>query len=198
MRKFLATILITLFIANPVFATDWTAQAKKLKDSILYVETKEGSCSSSVIDTTRHYVLTAAHCDGPEMFVDQTPAKVVAKDVKADLLVVETKATEDHPALKLATKNPQTGQEVATYGYGYGLEQPLFRTHHVSENEAQIPELPYRYVFVDTAFLPGQSGGPIVDLNMNIVGIVQRGNETIGLGVGAEIIKSKMGKYFEK
>ncbi len=198
MKKFLIAFLIALFLAPAsIFATDWSVQAKKVKESILYLESKSGSCSSSVIDTERKYVLTAAHCDGAEIFVDQSPAKVVAKDVKSDLMVLEVKGI-DQPALRLATKNPVTGQEVATYGFGYGLEDPLFRTHHVSADNAQIPELPYQYVIVDSAFLPGQSGGPIVDMNMNIVAIVQRGNESIGLGVGAETIKSKMGKYFAK
>jgi S1-C subfamily serine protease len=198
MKRAIATIILfASFLVVPAFATDWSTQAKKLKESILYVESKVGSCSSSVIDSERDYILTAAHCDGPELFVDQTPAKVVAKDVKSDLMVLEVKGDE-HPALKLALKNPVTGQEVATFGYGFGLEQPLFRTHHVSNDETQIPELPYRYITVDSAFIPGQSGGPIVDLNGNIVGIVQRGSDTIGLGVGAETIKAKMGKYFGK
>lgn len=195
MKRILLSLLAILTFVSPLMATDWTAQAKRLRESVVYIESKAGSCSGSVIDTTKDYVLTAAHCDGEELYVDQTPSKVVSKDVKSDLLVLYVKDI-GKPALKLALKNPTTGQEVATYGYGYGLEQPLFRTHHVSESEAQIPELPYRYVTVDTAFLPGQSGGPIVDLNNEIVGIVQRGNESIGIGVGSETIKSKVGKYF--
>jgi S1-C subfamily serine protease len=195
MKRVLISLLLFPLAVLPALATDWSVQAAKLRDSVVYIESAGGSCSGAVIDSTRDYVLTAAHCDGEKLFIDQSPAKVISKDVKSDLMVAHVDGLE-RPALKLALKNPVTGQEVATYGYGFGLEQPLFRTHHVSDAEAQLPELPYRYVAVDSAFLPGQSGGPVVDLNNQVVAVVQRSNGTIGIGVGAETIKSKVGKYF--
>ncbi len=50
----------------------------------------------------------------------------------------------------------------------------------------------------DTNFVPGQSGGPVVDANGDVVMVVQMGSQLgLGLGMGAETIRSKMGKYFE-
>lgn len=191
----MASLLTILMLATPAFATDWSMQAKSLSESIVYIESAAGSCTGFVINNEKNLILTAAHCDGGKLFADQSPAKVVAKDVKSDLLVLSVEDL-DRPALKLALKNPSTGQEAATFGYGYGLEQPLFRASHISQEEAQISDLPYEYVMVDNAFLPGQSGGPVVNLNGDVVSIVQRGNDSIGIGVGAELIKSKMGKHF--
>lgn len=194
--KVSAVLLMSLLAVSPALA-QWETQAASIRDSIVYIENTQGSCTGAVINNEKDLVLTAAHCDGPELFVDQSPAKVLSKDVKNDLMVLEVKDI-DRPALKLALKNPVVGQEVATYGYGYGLERPLFRTHTVSDNETQIPELPYRYIAVDSAFIPGQSGGPVVDKNGAIVAIVQRGNSIIGLGLGAETIRGKVGKFFAK
>jgi serine protease Do len=192
--KSLITTVCFLVVSVPAFA-QWTKIAPSLSESIVFIESEGGSCSGFVIDNERDLVQTAAHCEGEKMYVDQSPATIHAKDAKSDLMVIYVKGI-DRPALKLATKNPEVGQEVATYGFGYGLEQPLFRVHHVSANDAQIPELSYRYVTVDTGFLPGQSGGPVVDVNGNVVAIVQRGNEVIGLGLPAEEIKKRMGKHY--
>jgi S1-C subfamily serine protease len=198
MRLFITALIFLLFHAMPASA-QWTATAPILAESVVYIESANGSCSGFVINNEKDLVASAAHCDGPKdtVFVDQMPAVVHAKDVKSDLMVFYVKGI-DKPALKLATKNPIVGQSVATYGFGYGLEQPLFRTHTVSANDAQIPELSYRYVVVDSSFLPGQSGGPIVDANGNVVAIVQRGNDVIGLGLPVEEIRKRIGKYFSQ
>jgi serine protease Do len=136
-----------------------------------------------------------------EMYVDLAPAKVRAKDVKNDLMVLEVEGI-DRPALKLAVKNPLIGEQVATYGFGWGLERPLFRISHISDTETQIQNsgLPNAGPFfaVDSNFMPGQSGGPVVNGRNEVVAIVQLGSNTgIGLGIGAEAIKAKVGRYFQ-
>ncbi len=50
----------------------------------------------------------------------------------------------------------------------------------------------------DAAFVSGQSGGPCVNAAGEVVMMVQRGSSTVGLGVGAETIKNKAGRYFQK
>ena len=53
-------------------------------------------------------------------------------------------------------------------------------------------------VLIDAAYVPGQSGGPCVNASGEVVSIVQRASNVLGVGVGAETIKSKMGRYFQK
>jgi S1-C subfamily serine protease len=200
MKRVIATLsMFMLFlVATPVYA-QWPTVANQLRESIVYIEGKQGSCTGFVIDNERDFVLTAAHCDMEELYVDLAPAKVRAKDVKNDLMVLHVEGI-DRPALKLAKKNPQIGEEVATYGYGWGLERPLFRVSYISDTEANIQTgLPNQGPFfvVDKNFMPGQSGGPVVNVRNEVVSIVQLGsNVGMGLGVGAELIESKVGKYF--
>ena len=191
-------IMITLHAA--VACAEWPTAAKTLRESIVYIEGKSGSCTGFVIDNERDFVLTAAHCDMPELYVDLAPAKVRAKDVKNDLMVLHVEGI-DRPALKLAKVNPKVGDEVATYGYGWGLEQPLFRVSHISATDAQIQtQLPNQGPFfvVDSNFMPGQSGGPVINAKNEVVSIVQLGsNAGVGFGIGAEQIQAKVGRYFE-
>lgn len=204
MKRVIAALLAAaLFVNVPVaFASEWAATAERLRASIVFVQVGDaGSCTGFVIDNDRDHVLTAAHCDikGSEFYVDLAPAKIVAKDTKNDLMVLKVEGL-DRPALKLAKANPKVGDEVASYGFGFGLEQPLFRQAHVSAVEVNITGSggSGNFIGLDSNFIPGQSGGPVVNPRNEVVLIVQLGsNAGVGLGVGADTIRAKVGKYFE-
>ena len=204
MKRVLAALLaVSLFVSVPVsvFASEWAATAAKLRESIVFVQIGEaGSCTGFVVDNERDYVLTAAHCDtkGEDLYVDLAPAKIVAKDTKNDLMVLKVEGI-DRPALKLAKANPKVGDAVASYGFGFGFEQPLFRQAHVSAVDVNITGGGGvgNYVGLDANFIPGQSGGPVVNPANEVVLIVQLGSSAgVGLGVGADTIREKVGRYF--
>ena len=200
MRRLLFALFLSILAVVPVRAAfDWTVVAAKLRDSVVNIETSEdGRCSGFVIDNVRDFVMTAAHCAGEEMYVDSEPAVVRAKDVKNDLMVLYVKGI-DHDALSMATADPKIGEPVATYGFGWGLERPLFRTGHISDNKAMVPGIEGGpWVIVDAAFIPGQSGGPVVNLKGELVSIVLRTSDRDGFGAGVEVIRDKFGKYFTR
>lgn len=203
----LPLLLVTLSSTGRVEASSspsaWIPVAQQVAKSIVYIESAEGRCTGIVIDSKRDYVLTAAHCigrdpEGKDMTADSAVVKIVAKDKKKDLLVLEVKGL-GKPALHFAKDDPKIGEEVASYGYGYGLDRPLFRVAHVSDDKTTLPEVEGGpRLSIDAAFVPGQSGGPVVDLDGNIVMIVQLGNDIMGLGQGTETIKDRVGKYAER
>jgi S1-C subfamily serine protease len=198
-----APVILALLIAT----SDWTPIADKLAKSVVYIESKGGSCTGFIINADAHnkdkedvdYLLTAAHCDGAELYADQTVTHVLWKDTKKDLMVLEV-SDLNRPALRLAKENPKIGDEVASYGFGWGLERPMFRTAHVSDDNTYIPEdgIGGPFMVIDAQFVGGQSGGPVVNLAGEVVLIVQRGGGGVGIGVGAEVMKAKAGRYFAK
>lgn len=207
MRARLLTLLVGIvFLMTPTTlrATDWSAVVKQLERSIVFVEIGDrGACTGFVIDEARHYVMTAAHCAPNEhdvLWVDRVVAKVISRDTKKDLLVVEVKDLDPaRKALKLAAKNPAIGEEIMSAGYGYALERPFFRQAHIQDDALMIPEggVGGPYISTDAPFVGGQSGGPGVNLAGEVVLIVQRGDGgTTGLGVGTEIIRERMGRFF--
>lgn len=197
MRRLLFALLLSLLVIVPVRAAyDWAIVAEKLRDSIVSIETKDGRCSGFVIDDARDFVLAAAHCDGDELYVDMSPAKVRAKDVKNDIMVLFVEGI-DRPALTMAARNPRVGDEVASYGFGWGLERPFFRVAHVSDVKTVLPGVEGGpFIVVDAAFVPGQSGCPVVNTRGEVVSVVQLGSANVGLGVGVDKIREKVGKYF--
>lgn len=200
-RLILAASLLAFVPRVPLQAADWAQVVKQVEKSVVFVEVgDEGSCTGFVIDQARHYVMTAAHCYKESMWADRVPARIVSRDVKKDLLVIEAKDIDpSRPALKLAAHNPERGSEVMSVGYGYGLERPFFRQAHVQDDQLMLPQQGGPFISTDSTFVPGQSGGPVVNILGEIVAIVQLGdNGSTGMGVGAETIRERMGRFFGK
>lgn len=201
MSRLLITMLLLVAFIVPVGAIEWNPIATRVAKSLAYLSGPQGDCTAFVIDSKRDLVLTAGHCDQrtssgeSAMLVDNIPTKVISKDTKKDLLVLEVKGL-DKPALYLAKTEPQVGDEVASYGYGYSLSKPLFRVTHISAIDTEeAPDM----ILTDTDFVQGQSGAPVVNAGGEVVMIVNAGDGTkVGLGVGAETIKARMGRYFER
>ena len=197
----LATLaLLVLFVAAGQAVSIWNPIAERVNKSLALVAVgQEGWCTAFSINEKENYVLTANHCfgadiEGKDLLVDNSPARLVARDQKKDLMVLFVKGL-DKPAIWLAKEDPRVGDEMASYGYGYALSKPLFRVTHASAIDTD--EAP-RMVITDTDFVPGQSGGPVVDLDGRLVMIVQAGDgHGLGIGIGAEAIRHSMGRYFE-
>jgi S1-C subfamily serine protease len=204
MRRVVFTVVCVTIFQAPMFGQDWSAAVALLAKSTVYIETKGGGCTGFVINTItdkdddkKTRILTAAHCEGPEMYADQTPTKVLFKDTKKDLLVLEVDDLE-RPALRLAATDPVVGSLVASFGYGYSLERPMFRVAHISDDKTYIPDTGGPYYVIDAAFVAGMSGGPVVNAAGEVVMIVQMASDRVGLGIGADEIRRKVGRFFAK
>lgn len=205
------TVVLIGFYGLATFANDWSKVADTLARAVVYVNNAEGSCSGFVINANARgpaaktgskstdFILTAAHCDGDKLYADHVPAAVIYKDPQKDLMVLEVEHL-DRPALPLSTNNPKIGDAVASYGFGFGLERALFRTATISDDKLYIPEqgIGGPFIVTDAAFVGGQSGCPVANLNGDVVLIVQRGGDGVGIGVGAEIIQAAVGRYFAR
>jgi S1-C subfamily serine protease len=199
--KVFAACVAVLALSVPALAADWSYLADKLAKSVVYVEMNGGgSCTGFVINADvkgdKDYVLTAAHCDNAKLYADGAEAKVIYKDIKTDLLVLEIDDT-GRPALKLAKDNPTQGAEVMSFGFGYGLERPMLRVTHIADDKTYL-DVGGPYLVTDATFVPGQSGGPVINQAGEVSMMVQLGTNSVGFGIGAEKMKSKVGRYFEK
>lgn len=204
MKRFVATLTLALFLAAPAFSASlWGAVADKFTPSVVFLEAVDGqgnplgSCSGFVINTEKKHVLTAGHCDAEKMLVNGLSSIRMFKDARKDLMVLRVNDLEDLPAIALAENNPKVGDEVMAIGYGFGLEKPMVRISHISITGLDIEGLSGPFIMVDAGFMPGQSGGPVLNSEGKLVAIVQLGSQGLGIGVGAEVIKDRVGRYFQ-
>ena len=202
-------LITALFFATTLFipvlhASDWSDVVKQVEKSVVWAQVGDhGGCTAFIINQEKHYLLTASHCKpeshDSQLWVDGVSTRIVFLDPKRDLMVLEAKDIDPtKPALKLAAKNPVIGQEVMSIGYGFALERPFFRQAHIQDDKMALSGVEGGpFVSTDSPFVGGQSGGPVVNSNGEVVLIVQRGDGgTTGLGVGVEAIRERAGRFF--
>lgn len=201
MRYLGALIGCLLFASASMTAQDWALVDDLLqRGTVKLTYDGEGTCTGPIIDKARKYILAAGHC-GPEpqkgIFVDGAAASVIYKEVEQDLLVLFAPNLDDKKVqLALADGDVKAGAAVASGGYGYGFWN--FRIAHVANPKATVPGLVGPFVVIDAPYVPGQSGGPVVNVKGEIVGVVQFTSDRIGIGRGAEYIRDKVGRFFGK
>ena len=133
---------------------------------------------SGFIVSADGYILTNAHVvDGvKEVHVKLTDrreftAKVIGVDKKTDVALIKIDA-KNLPAVKIGeSKDVQVGQWVAAVGSPFGFENSV-TAGIVSATSRSLPGGNYvPFIQTDVAVNPGNSGGPLFDLDGNVVGI---------------------------
>ncbi len=134
--------------------------------------------SGFIIDS-EGYVLTNAHVvehmtriavilkDGTEYV-----AEVVGRDPHTDIALLKIESETPLPIVQIGdSDNVKVGQWVAAVGSPYGLDQSV-TAGIISALQRQLPSDRYvPFIQTDAAVNPGNSGGPLMDLEGNVIGI---------------------------
>jgi len=138
----------------------------------------ERGIGSGFIVSPDGYILTNAHVvDGvKEVHVKLTDrreftAKVVGTDPKTDVALIKIDA-KNLPTVRVGSaKNVEVGQWVVAMGSPFGFENSL-TAGVVSAKSRSLPGDGYvPFIQTDVAVNPGNSGGPLFDMNGNVIGI---------------------------
>ncbi|MFB6283476.1 MAG: S1C family serine protease [Halobacteria archaeon] len=121
-------------------------------------------------------------------------AKVVGRDIYTDLAVLEVNDPPEYAEpLPLANSTPKTGTKVAALGNPLGLEGSIssgivsgVNREMISARNFAIPDS----IQTDAAVNPGNSGGPLVNLNGKVVGVnrAKRG-DNIGFAISTQLVE---------
>jgi len=124
------------------------------------------------------YILTNAHVivgrgEITVKLIDKREfkAKVVGTDPRTDVALLKIDAN-DLPTVRVGDpKNVRVGQWVAAVGSPFGLENSI-TAGIVSAKGRSLPDETYvPFIQTDAAVNPGSSGGPLFDLDGNVIGI---------------------------
>ncbi|TYT63298.1 S1C family serine protease [Natrialba swarupiae] len=143
--------------------------------------------------TNEHVVADGEEVDLQYINGDWTATKLVGVDRFSDLAVLEADHVPDAATpLSLTEQRPVVGQQVLAIGNPYGLEGSMSagvvsgvnRTLDAPGRRFSFPNV----VQTDAAVNPGNSGGPLVDLEGNVVGVVNAGGgNNIGFAISAAL-----------
>jgi serine protease Do len=124
------------------------------------------------------YILTNAHVVDGAKVVDvkltdrrEYVAKVIGTDPKSDVALIKIDA-KDLPVVKIGrVKDVKPGQWVVAMGSPFGFENSV-TAGIVSAKSRSLPGDGYvPFIQTDVAVNPGNSGGPLFDMNGNVIGI---------------------------
>lgn len=153
----------------------------------------EGVGSGFIVDPSG-YVLTNAHVvDGADEVVvrlnDGTPldAVVVGTDPDSDLAVLSVNAGFDLPAVTLGDSDAiRPGNLVLALGSPFGFENSVSAGIVSAQNRAISRDPFQRFIQTDAAIYPGNSGGPLVNMAGEVIGVntavVAEGRSSGGVG----------------
>ncbi|MFB6359793.1 MAG: S1C family serine protease [Halobacteriales archaeon] len=143
--------------------------------------------------TNQHVVAEADRIDLRYADGSWQSAQVVGTDVYTDLAVLRPAAGPAAEALPFVDSKPAIGTEVVAIGSPFGLEKSL-TTGVVSGVGRAIPTragftIPDS-VQTDAAVNPGNSGGPLVTLDGEVVGVIRSGGgDNIGFAISAALVQ---------
>lgn len=167
------------------------AVAAKVLPAVVSIQVVSSSAASegsgSIISPdgyvlTNHHVVSAAEQGGIMQVTmndgSKLDAEFVASDVNTDVAVIKIKDVQDLPFLEFGNSDSlQVGQEVVAVGSPLGLNATVTsgivsavdRTVRASQGGGQSSLIDA--IQTDAAVNPGNSGGPLVDMSGNLVGM---------------------------
>ncbi|WP_248517675.1 S1C family serine protease [Salinarchaeum laminariae] len=180
--------------------TVYTEVYQEAIDSVALLEVYGGQAGQGsafvyqddLLVTNHHVVDGADTIDVQYADNDWTGADVVATDPHTDLGVIEVDERPDYAtALSLADEKPIVGQEVMALGNPLGYDASVSRGIVSGTNRTlsaptgfSIPNA----VQTTASVNPGNSGGPLVDMDANVVAVINSGGaENIGFGISAAV-----------
>jgi S1-C subfamily serine protease len=193
-------LFLFIFIFFNVFAGDGTGQSKifstniieKVKQATVFIhlisinnsaiETNNGRglCSGFIINDKGH-IVTNYHCvhNTTELklaFYDEDDwnlyeVKIIGIDPLSDLAIIHIpKRKKPLPYLNWETREVEDGTPVLAVGHPYGLTWTI--TTGIISHTERIIKSPYvRMLQSDTVLNSGNSGGPLVNIKGNVVGV---------------------------
>lgn len=198
----LLLFLLTFFSINPSFSYDYTSSEEKniieiyekTLPSIVSIEAdieKGTSGGTGCIISKNGMILTSSHVIEHAKNIEVTTqsgktynARVVALlKNKNDLAIIKIETSENLPLAKFGNSNDvKVGQRVLTIGCPFGFKDTL-TTGIISRIDYQRNKIQ-----TDAAINPGCSGGPLLNLKGEIIGINQSiynpDNNRSNIGIG--------------
>src|SRR5262249_44791469 len=165
---------------------------------------QQGLGSGFLVDAKGHVVTNAHVVDGADQvkvkLADEREftAKVIGRDQRLDLAVLELNGAKDLPAAALGSSDHlRVGEYVVAIGNPFGLGHTV-TMGIVSAKDRAIGAGPYDdFIQTDASINPGNSGGPLFNLKGEVIGIntaINPNGRGIGFAIPADALKDVLGQ----
>jgi serine protease Do len=160
--------------------------------------------SGFLVDSKGHVVTNAHVVDGADQvkvkLADEREfsAKVIGRDKRLDLAVLELSGATDLPAAAIGSSDQlRVGEYVVAIGNPFGLGHTV-TMGIVSAKDRAIGAGPYDdFIQTDASINPGNSGGPLFNLKGEVVGIntaINPNGRGIGFAIPSDALRDVLGQ----
>lgn len=159
-----------------------------------------GTRGSGFIIDSKGFVLTAHHVIDKAKEIEirladtqRLPARVIAADAQIDVAILKIDTDKELPILALAdSEKIAVGDLALVFGYPFGRESSM-NLGIVSRAGRSYPgSASFEFIQTDAGGYPGGSGGPLLNSNGHVIGMItmasERGN--MGFATPINVIKS--------
>jgi S1-C subfamily serine protease len=169
-------------VINETGVIPWPTIYNQLKDSVVLIQTDLGLGSGFIYDKTGHIITNHHVIDGAETiqitFLDGniTSADIIGMDIYSDLAVIKVNpdVTTLTPVVLGNSSELTVGEPIAAMGNPFGLSDTL-TVGIVSSQERTLDAIGGYLIIdiiqIDAAVNPGNSGGPLVNIKGQVVGV---------------------------
>lgn len=164
------------------------AEAEDTAVAELPTPTSEGGVTTRIVATAYHCVATGLAPRVKYRGGEAHTGRVVARDPAHDLALVEVEVPAGVAGLPLRTEPVTIGDTVYALGHPFGQATggKLSNLLVWSAARGMVSGVGPWLIQTDTAMNPGNSGGPLVDEQGRVVGIVSRKIKSEGIGFAAK------------
>ena len=154
-----------------------------------------GSRGSGFLIDSKGYVLTAHHVIDRAKEIEirladaqRLPARVVAADAQIDLAILKIQTERELPILSLGDSDAiRVGDLALVFGYPFGRESSM-NLGIVSRTGRSYPDsASFEFIQTDAGGYPGGSGGPLLNSNGHVIGMITMASERGNMGFATPI-----------
>jgi S1-C subfamily serine protease len=193
--------------ATSLNATEWSTVVKPALSQVVRIEVlKDGDehptiCSGVVLNATAGFVLTAAHCisgkaEDISITVNGRHAELarVNRNAKVEAAVLRFSPKKE-TAMPLAKESPEAGTDIAVLGFSFGVEKLVTQFGRIAQSYNEETGT----IWLDANVIPGCSGGAIINVNGELVGMTSRiyysGPSSLGAAIPVETLRDFVEQY---
>jgi serine protease Do len=182
-----AGVTATSFKQPPAATGQIAANLNSIRKGIVTVFGNLGEGTGFAIGNGRQ-IVTAAHVVSGGRFVKLTTSagdnyygEVIQKDLRRDLALVKIEQGTLQP-MHVRLEEPAQGEEVYAIGSPFGQQLEFSLTRGVLSGTRIFEG--QKYLQSDVTVAPGSSGGPLMDMHGNVIGVTAGGISISGAPVG--------------
>ncbi len=187
---------------------DLAEVAKDAREALVRVVSRGHGVGSGVIWDSRGVIVTNAHVvedEGVSVVTsagDEVDARVVHRDVQADVAVLKVDAAGLSAAPVGDPESLRAGEMVFALGYPWGIAAAVTAGVVIGvgdQEEVYVGTKGRPWLTVNMRLRPGNSGGPVIDSRGRVVGLstVMAGSQ-IGLAVPSNVVSDVVKSAYER